>query len=200
MDYPSSWRGERVRLRAIEPEDWERHFATNVDTEAQRYGYYVPFPQSAERTREKTKSDAATDMATAERVALAIEALDTGELVGQISAHGIDQRNGTFEYGIGIFRDFWKEGYATEAIVLLFRYYFDELRFQKANATVYSFNAPSLAMHRKLGFKEEGCIRRNLYTNGEYHDEFWFGMTAEEFRVLYPSPWSASTTVSSSGP
>jgi RimJ/RimL family protein N-acetyltransferase len=58
---------------------------------------------------------------------------------------------------------------------------FRELRYQKANATVYAFNEGSLALHRKLGFVEEGRIRRNHFTNGEYHDEFWFGITREEF-------------------
>ena len=58
-----------------------------------------------------------------------------------------------------------------------------ERPYQKANATVYAFNEASLALHRKLGFVDEARIRRNHFTNGEYHDELWFGMTREEFEA-----------------
>lgn len=41
-------------------------------------------------------------------------------------------------------------------------------------------------MHRKLGFVEEGRLRRHLFLAGEYRDELMFGMTVEEFHQLYP--------------
>jgi RimJ/RimL family protein N-acetyltransferase len=39
-------------------------------------------------------------------------------------------------------------------------------------------------MHEKLGFIEEGRIRRNSFFNGKYQDEVLFGMTREEFDEL----------------
>jgi RimJ/RimL family protein N-acetyltransferase len=39
-------------------------------------------------------------------------------------------------------------------------------------------------MHIKLGFTEEGRIRRNSFFNGAYHDDVWYGMTREEFDAL----------------
>jgi RimJ/RimL family protein N-acetyltransferase len=189
MPERNAWRGTLVRLRAVEPEDWERYARDAAeDSEGQRFGYFIHFPQSNERARERTRELAALDLDQAERVPLAIEDLATGELVGQVTAHGISRRNGTFEYGVSIFPEHRGKGFASEAIILLCRYFFDELRFQKVNATVYAFNEASIAMQRKLGFVEEGCIRRNLYTGGAYHDEYLFGMTAEEFRGRYPSP------------
>ena len=188
MEQTSIWRGQRVRLRALEPEDWERYWKdSDEDSLTQRAGYFIPFPHSRERARERSRDQSLADLQNAERIQLAVEAIASGELVGSISAHGMDRRNGTFEYGIGIFREHWRRGYAAEAVTLLCRYFFDELRFQKVNATVYSFNEASLAFHRRFGFKEEGCIRRNLYTAGRYHDEYLFGMTSEEFRQRYPS-------------
>ena len=64
------------------------------------------------------------------------------------------------------------------------RYYFRELGYHRANATVYEFNAPSLALHRSLGFREEGRLRQSLFTQGRYFDELLFGMLAEEFDAL----------------
>jgi RimJ/RimL family protein N-acetyltransferase len=184
----SVWRGQKVRLRTYEADDWERFWRDSFeDSEAQRNGYEVHFPPSKERAKEMVRERSMADHDTAERINLAIEAIATDKLVGSISAHSLSRRHGTFEYGLGIFREHWRKGYGSEAIILFLRYFFVELRFHKANATVYAFNEPSIALHRSLGFVEEGRIRENLYTAGAYHDELWFGMTAAEFERLHGS-------------
>jgi len=63
------------------------------------------------------------------------------------------------------------------------RYYFEELRYQKVTVSVYSFNEESIALHKRLGFKQEGCLRRMIYTRGQYFDRLLFGLTADEFAV-----------------
>ena len=69
-------------------------------------------------------------------------------------------------------------------MAVLFRYYFDELRYEKENATLYAFNEPSQRLHEKLGVILEGRIRSNVYAAGERHDELWYGMTADESHSL----------------
>jgi RimJ/RimL family protein N-acetyltransferase len=71
------------------------------------------------------------------------------------------------------------------------RFMFDERRFQKCEARVYDYNSASISLHHKLGFVEEGRLRRHLFLAGEYRDELMFGMTVEEFRQLYPKLKSA---------
>ena len=83
---------------------------------------------------------------------------------------------------MSVFAEHRRKGFAGDAIVVLCRYFFDELRFHKVHATVYAFNEPSLGLHRSLGFQEEGRLRAVYFTNGEYHDEVIFGMTSSEFR------------------
>jgi RimJ/RimL family protein N-acetyltransferase len=58
---------------------------------------------------------------------------------------------------------------------------FHELRYQKVNVTIHAFNEGSLALHKKLGFQEEGKLRRMIFAKGEFFDEVILGMTAEEF-------------------
>lgn len=171
--------GRLVRLRGIEPEDWETLHAWNQDLEASRTGYWVHFPGSKERQRQwalqRSQQDGADD-----DYFFVIETL-AGEIVGSLNTTQCDRRNGTFTYGIYIARAYWRRGYASEAIRLVLRYFFRELRYQKVTTRVYSFNTPSLALHDRLGFVREGVMRRMRYTGGQYHDEVIFGMTAEEF-------------------
>jgi RimJ/RimL family protein N-acetyltransferase len=122
----SIWEGERVRLRGIEPGDWEAFMS--------------------------------------------------------------DRRAGTFGYGLGIGRPHQRRGYATEAIVLLLRCMFGEPRYQKCDVGVYAYDTASLALHRKLGFVEEGRRRRAQFMAGRYHDEVLLGLTVEEFTADHPLP------------
>jgi RimJ/RimL family protein N-acetyltransferase len=90
---------------------------------------------------------------------------------------------GTFRYGLSIVREQRRKGYASEAIHLVLAYFFRELRYQKVNVEVYAFNEPSLRLHLRLGFREEGRLRRMIRTAGAYHDEIILGMTVEEFEA-----------------
>ncbi|MGH2508259.1 MAG: GNAT family N-acetyltransferase, partial [Ktedonobacteraceae bacterium] len=88
---------------------------------------------------------------------------------------------GSFCYGINTKQEHRGKGYASEAILLVLRYYFQEMRYQKVTVRVYSFNEPSIKLHEKLSFQQEGRIRRTVFTKGHYYDELLYGMTAEEF-------------------
>jgi RimJ/RimL family protein N-acetyltransferase len=79
-----------------------------------------------------------------------------------------------------------RKGYAREAILLVLKYYFEELRYQKVTISVHSNNEASLKLHEALGFKHEGIHRRTVFTEGRFYDNHWFGMTVEEFRQAYP--------------
>ncbi len=64
----------------------------------------------------------------------------------------------------------------------MLRYFFHELRYQKVTAQVYSFNAPSIALHERLGFQVEGRLRRMIFTHGRHFDELLYGMTVRNLR------------------
>lgn len=139
---PYIWQGNKIRLRPIDPSDWEKFHANDLDTEAARLSDAVHRPRSPEGTRLWAER-VANDPGDGGNARFAIETL-SGELVGSMNAHSCDQRNGTFKYGLAIFRDHWRKGYGRESIQLLLRYYFDELRYQKVTAHVYAFNDGSI--------------------------------------------------------
>ena len=179
------WTGHLVRLRAVEPRDWEAFHANDLDTESQRAGWSIQFPRS-----EAASKDWAERVAKAEplgdNVRFAIEN-GQGELVGTINTQHCNVHAGTFSYGIALFRPHWRKGYAREAIQLVLRYYFGELRYQKVNAQVYSFNEASARLHESLGFRLEGRLRQMGFTNGQPFDELHYGLTREEFEQPLPA-------------
>jgi RimJ/RimL family protein N-acetyltransferase len=68
--------------------------------------------------------------------------------------------------------------------MLVLRYFFEELRYQKVTVHTQGNNTPSIRLHERLGFRLEGCLRRMAYTQGQFHDELVYGLTIEEFRAL----------------
>ncbi len=180
----SIWHGSLIRLRAVEPDDWRYFFEGDEDTDFGRWTYYIPFPVSQEWAKKWTADLAAAPQPANHEFRWVIENL-AGEFVGTINTHGCDARVGVFHYGLAIRRAHWRKGYAREAVTLVLRYFFTELRYQKVNVEVYSFNAPSAHFHRALGFVEEGRLRRTVFTNGQYHDEILLGMTMEEFKAAF---------------
>ncbi len=173
------WQGKRVRLRAVELSDAEAHFLWNQDSEMSRNVDMVWPPASREYIRRSIDKSAAQAPQNDE-LSLEIEDL-AGTFVGNISTHHCDRRTGCFSYGVAVLAEHKRKGYASEAILLVLRYFFEELRYQKVNAYVYSENVASVRLHEKLGFQLEGRLRRTVYTRGAYQDELVFGLTAEEF-------------------
>ncbi len=173
------WEGALVRLRAIEFADWETFHKWNLDSDTARETYYLHFPRSEEAAKRWAEKEAMRGPEN-DAYRLVIETLD-GLIIGTINTHSCDPRNGTFSYGLSIDDDQRRKGYASEAIMLLLRYFFQELRYQKATAYVYSFNEISSRLHERLGFTLEGRLRRMIYSQGEHYDEMLYGITIEEF-------------------
>jgi RimJ/RimL family protein N-acetyltransferase len=175
----SIWRGRLVRLRGVEPGDWGKHVEWDQDSKLSRALAQLYFPRSVEGTR-RWAEQAALQRADGDAYQFEIETL-AGELVGSLATHDCDPRNGTFSYGVAVQADQQRRGYASEAIALALRYYFQELRYQKVTVRLYAFNEPSLRLHERLGFVSEGRLRRMIYTSGVHHDVCLYGMIAEEF-------------------
>lgn len=174
------WQGKHIRLRGMEPSDWTHFARWNMDSERARHLDFVWPPISdaqvmvwaAEQSKRKLENDAF----------LWVIENENGEAVGSISTHDCSSHSGTFSYGIDIASEHRRKGYASEAISLVLKYYFEELRYQKATVCVHDDNPASIGLHEKLGFKKEGVHRRMVFSNSKYHDMIWFGLLAEEFQ------------------
>lgn len=190
MDQRNIWYGEKVRLRAWEPDDWRHDHRWLQDTDASRSTWFIPMPQS-ETTVRSHAQEASENQGRGpdDNFSFIIESLAgeslRGDAVGTINAHDCDRLSGNLSYGIFVNSDQRRRDYASEAILLLLRFYFAERRYQKANAGVYSFNDASIRLHEKLGFTLEGRQRRYAFTDGAYHDVLRYGLTVEEFHAKH---------------
>ena len=181
------WEGSRIRLRAVESGDAEAHYRFNLSDDSGMLDQLYP-PGSLARVQEQASRTTLAGFDN-QMFAFQMESIETGELVGGIATHDCDPRSGLVSYGLWVFDGHRGQGFAKEAICLVLRYYFQELRYQKANVAVYDINEPSKRLHEALGFQVEARLRRSVYTKGEFSDLLWFGMTVEEFRERHGGYW-----------
>ena len=72
-------------------------------------------------------------------------------------------------------------GYATEATRLVLDYAFRERGLHKVSAFVLVTNDASAAVLEKLGFVHEGTHRSESFVDGEWVDEYNYGLLADEW-------------------
>jgi RimJ/RimL family protein N-acetyltransferase len=175
------WQSANVRVRAIEPSDWEYFFKRDNDSERSRFLNFLSPPVSQESIKAWVLERSVKRLENDAYFWIILDNDD--QLVGSIHTHHCNHRTGCFSYDIDIAPEYQKKGYATDAIYMVLRYYFEELRYQKVNVNIYSNNPASVGLHEKFGFKLEGTIRRMVFSDGRFYDELWYGMTREEFEM-----------------
>jgi RimJ/RimL family protein N-acetyltransferase len=174
------WQGGKTRLRPLRVEDAEQSFISSLDSPSrQLLQLGVELPTSVELQRTELEKFAGCKDADGV-IVFAIENFE-GDNVGAISLHSRDEKNGLYSFGVSIDRKYRRQGYAQDAVRILLRYGFLERRYQKCNSACPHSNDASIGLHKNLGFTEEGRRRRQVFFNGEYHDDVLFGMTREEF-------------------
>jgi len=94
----------------------------------------------------------------------------------------IDYKNRNAECIIDIGeKEYWGQGYGTEALTLLLNYAFQELNLHRVSLRVFSFNEKAIHLYKKLEFKEEGAGRQSLFRFGKWHDMIHMGILQGEY-------------------
>ncbi len=174
------WQGDLIQLRAIEDQDLT--FFESLDDDVNRNMDMLHFPRTKQQIISWFEGQRQRMLGDAFRL-VAVNKDDV--VVGTIDTFDCNRRHGTFKYGILISEAYRRLGYAQEMIRMVLLYYFYELGYQKVTPHIYSFNTASIKLHERMGFVKEGQLRNMLYTNGQHHDEIYYGMTKEEYIARY---------------
>lgn len=169
-------KGEKVLLREIRKSDIDYAVRWVNDPEVTQYLMIYPPISGIAEERWLQNIGENKDGKFAFFVIEAIEG-ETTKPIGNVELSHINHHSGNAEFGIAIFeKDYWSDGYGTEAAEMIIRYGFEQLNLHRISSFAHAFNERSLRMHRKVGFKEEGRRRKAYYRNGAYHDEVVFGL------------------------
>lgn len=101
-------------------------------------------------------------------------------LIGSISL----QLNPSFKraelsYWLG--RDYWGQGYCTEAANEVVKFAFSQLDYHRVFAQHLSNNPASGRVIRKIGMSYEGRLHEHVYRDGKYYDILQFGVLKKDY-------------------
>jgi RimJ/RimL family protein N-acetyltransferase len=110
----------------------------------------------------------------------AITLTSTGELVGSIDLR-IKPEHRHAEIGYIIAREYWGNGYVTEAAMAMLRLGFETLNLNRIYAHHMTHNPASGRVMRKIGMRYEGTMRQHIIKWGEVRDIAFYGITREQW-------------------
>lgn len=168
----------RVYLRALEPEDYKISIEWRRDNEI--WGmvgstkYFV-----SEAYEKKWVEDT---IFNSRDIKLAVCEIGSNKYIGNVYATDIDQANRSCTTGVLIGnRNYWGQGYASEAYHLLLDYLFNERNIYRVQAYVLESNVASMKLHQKVGYKIEGTLRQSVYKNGKYQNQVLMSILKDDF-------------------
>ncbi len=174
--------GKIVRLRALELGDLERDFTWINDPDVTRY-LEARYPISRAEEERWLRDHPPNDFANG--VFFAIETKD-GVHIGNIDLMRVNPEDRKAGLGIMIGdKEYWSNGYGTDAIVTLLRFGFDEMNLNRVWLHVFDFNQRAQACYKKCGFTEEGRLRQHYFSMGRYWDVLVMGVLRQEFEALH---------------
>lgn len=173
--------GKKIQLRVLELEDAKEMKKHWNDLEVRQFVDMVE-PCSLEAEEEFIRNGW---KGTKEKkgFTFGIELKSKKLLIGTITLRKIDWINRTAELGISLFnKSYWGRGLGTEATKLMLDYGFSWLNLHHIWLAVLDFNARAVKCYEKVGFKETGKFRKQIYKKGEYHDSLVMDILQEEWK------------------
>ena len=171
-------KGKNVLLRSFEQEDIERlrNLSNSPDFENVVVGWSFPISR-------KDQQEWFENYKPSEKMLRLIIETEEDGTVGMTGLRNIDWKNGTADAaGMRIAKTNLRcKGIATDAYMTLFKYAFEELRLNRINGSALQYNAISLHVTQKVGFKQEGIQRQAVYKNGKYEDVVMLGILKEDY-------------------
>ncbi|MCK9269826.1 MAG: GNAT family protein [Bacteroidales bacterium] len=104
------------------------------------------------------------------------------KLVGQAAYKSIRWFNRKASLSLFIHPKHQRQGIGTMVIQHLISHGFDHLNLHRLEAEVISYNQAAMALMKRAGFVQEGCLRQARYYNGAYADILSFGLLRQEYR------------------
>jgi RimJ/RimL family protein N-acetyltransferase len=115
-----------------------------------------------------------------EALVLAITTRNEDNLIGAVSLKiNTDFNNAELGYWIG--KDYWNNGFATEAVNAVLEFGFNEFLLNKIYAHYLARNPSSGKVMQKVGMVKEGLFKQHIIKNGIYEDIIHFAILRDDY-------------------
>jgi ribosomal-protein-alanine N-acetyltransferase len=117
----------------------------------------------------------------------ALVSKEDGAMIGQVSIHSISWANRRGDLGFNLASRAWRRGLMSEALRAVIEFCFSRLRFIKVCAQNLVDNDGCHALLLRLGFEQEGLLRRHGFWGDRAHDLRQYGLVAAARASICPA-------------
>ena len=170
----------RLILRRFTEADLAPFVAYRNDPEVARYQSWASFDELEARAfiREMASMQPGVP---GEWFQFAVEAKETGELVGDCALQVDGREPYRAELGFTLAREHQGKGFASEAVSRLLDYAFAYLDLHRIFALADCRNKPSWTLLERMGMRQEGHFLENVWFKGEWADEYLYAVLKDEW-------------------
>jgi RimJ/RimL family protein N-acetyltransferase len=175
---------ERLIIRALTPDDLDRHHALFSDPEVVRYLYFGPFdrPAAQEHLARRSIVDLPDEGGW---INFGVEIRGEGVLIGELAMGFISATHAHYEVGYVFDAAYAGHGYATEGTATIVELAFSGLGAHRVSGRLDARNEPSARVLERLGMRREATFLENEFVKGEWTDEAVYAILAPEWRTLH---------------
>ncbi len=159
----------RLNLRRLRFEDlYDYYERIGSDGDVTRYLLFDPHQDIGETIASIEKTLARYEEGKCYRWGIALKEDDS--LIGVFELLRFDEEEESCSFAYMLGKNWWNQGYATEAMKEIFRFATQELGVKKIAADHFAANAASGAVMRKAGMVRVGVIPGKYTKHGQVHD------------------------------
>jgi len=107
----------------------------------------------------------------------------SNRVIGTCLLFRLEEASRRAEIGYVLGREFWRQGFAFEALTGLLYYAFDSCSLHRLEAEIDPDNLASNKLISKLGFTHEGLLRQRWHSKGKFNDTNIYGLLCKEFKA-----------------
>jgi [ribosomal protein S5]-alanine N-acetyltransferase len=159
----------RLLIREFKKDDWRAAHEYGSDPDVVKY---VLFGPNTEKDTRNFVQKVIECQKVQPRVlfSLALEVKTTNQMIGSCEIKITDAPNQTGEIGYILNRNYWNQGYISEAARAVVSFGFEKLRLHRIYATCDPANTGSYRVMEKIGMKREGYLRECKLIKGSWRD------------------------------
>jgi RimJ/RimL family protein N-acetyltransferase len=185
------WETERLILRSFQDSDLEPFLAYRNDPDVARYqSWDVPYPR--DRAIRFIQETQAAEIVSRKWLQVAVELKSNEKMIGDVafSIKSDDAHQAAIGYSLA--REYWRNGYAFEAVSRLLAFLIGDLALPRVIAECDVRNVASWRLLEKLGFRREAHLVENTFFKGSYSSEYHYALLAREWQEHVSAKENAS--------
>ncbi|MBI5218045.1 MAG: GNAT family N-acetyltransferase [Bacteroidia bacterium] len=109
---------------------------------------------------------------------------ELNKIIGTLGLYHIDHKHSFASVGCILGKDYWRQGYMSEAFKKIIPFSFSKIKLHRIEAQMYIHHEASISLFEKLRFSREAKLRENFQIEWKQEDSYLYTLIKSDFNEL----------------